>query len=58
MKICVFFTMIYPKINMNVVKTICLGNNLLPHIREKTDFPQHKPWQLPNVEANFKGCFP
>ena len=39
MKICVFFTMIYPKINMNVVKTICLGNNLLPHIEKKQISP-------------------
>ena len=33
-----------------------LGSNLLTHIRENTDFPWQKPWQLPSAEANFKGC--
>ena len=38
MKIFYFFTTIYPKININVLKTICLSNKLLMHIRENTDF--------------------
>ena len=37
-KISLLFTIIYPKIDMNVVKAIFLGNNLLMHIRENTDF--------------------
>ena len=50
------FTIIYPEINMNVVKTICLGNNLSKYIRENIDFPRQKPRQLPSAEANFGGC--
>ena len=46
--------MIYPEINMNVVKIICLNNNLSMHIRENTDFPGQKPQQLLNADANFK----
>ena len=48
------FTIIYPKINMIVVKTICLGNNLPMHIRENLDFPRQKLRQLSSVEANFE----
>ena len=33
-----------------------LGNNLPMHIRENTDFPRQKPWQLPSAAANFEGC--
>ena len=32
-------TIIYSKINMNVVKKKCLGNNLQTHIKENPDFP-------------------
>ena len=46
------FPIIYQKINVNVVKTICLGHNLPTHIRKNTDFNR----QLPSVEANFEGC--
>ena len=42
---------------MNVVKTTCLGNNLLMQIRENTDFPWQKPQQLPSAKANFGGWF-
>ena len=57
MEVCfLLFTIIYPKINMNVVMAICLGNNLSTHIRENTDFPRQKPQQLPIAEANFGGC--
>ena len=35
---------------MNIVKTICLSNNLLTHIKENTHFP----WQKLSVEANFE----
>ena len=52
MKIFLLFTIIYPKINMNAVKTICLSNNLPMHIRENTDFLR----QLPSAKANFEGC--
>ena len=43
------------KINMNVVKTICLGNNLAKHIRENKDFPRQKSRQLASAKANFEG---
>ena len=43
---------------MNVVKTICLGNNLPRHTKENTDFPQQTPQQLASAEANFEGCKP
>ena len=33
-----------------------LGNNLLTHIRENSDFPQQKPRQLLNGEVSFKCC--
>ena len=33
-----------------------LGNNLLTHIRENSDFPQQKPRQLSNGEVSFKCC--
>ena len=38
---CRFFTFYnnLSKINMNVVKAICLDNNLLTHMRENKDFP-------------------
>ena len=39
----IIYTVIHPNTNMNVVKTICLGNNLQIHIKENTDFP----WQMP-----------
>ena len=54
MKIFLLFTIIYPKINMNVVKAICLGNSLPTHIRENIDFPWQKPRQWPSVETNFE----
>ena len=44
-------TIIYSKINMNVVKEKCLGNNLQTHIKENPDFP----WQLLSAKANFEG---
>ena len=50
------FTTIYPKIDMNVVKLIPLGNNLPTHIRENTDFSRQKSRQLPSGEVTFKGC--
>ena len=43
---------------MNVVKTICLSNNLATHTKENTDFPQLMPQQLASAEANFEGCKP
>ena len=49
------FTITYQKINMNVVQTICLINNLPTHIRENIDFPQQKPCQLQSGKANFEG---
>ena len=51
-----FFTIIYGKINMNIVKNICLGNNLPTPIRENGDFPRQKLRQFPSAEANFEGC--
>ena len=33
-----------------------LGNNLLTHIRENSDFPKQKPRQLLNGEVSFKCC--
>ena len=51
-----FFTIIYQEINVNVVKTTCLSNDLLMHIRENTDFARQKPQQLPSAKANFEGC--
>ena len=54
-KIKIFFTIIDPRINM-LLGQFCLGNNLPTHIRENTDFPWQKPWQLPSAQANFKGC--
>ena len=54
-KIFLFFTIIYPKINIIVVKAICLGNNLPMHIRENAGFPWQKPQQLPSVKASFVG---
>ena len=56
MKIFYFLQQFIQKINMTVVKTTCLSNNLLMHIRENTDFPRQKPQQLPRAEANFEGC--
>ena len=44
-------TIIYSKINMNVAKKKCLGNNLPTHIKENPDFP----WQLLSAKANFEG---
>ena len=41
MKIFLLFTIIYSKINMNVVKTI---------------LPWQKPQQLLSAEVNFEGC--
>ena len=55
MKIFLLFRIIYPKININVVKTICLCNNLLTWIREITDFPQQKFQELLRAEINFEG---
>ena len=55
MKTFLLFTIIYSKININVVKIIRLGNNLPTHIREYTDFLWQKPQQLPSAKANFKG---
>ena len=49
------FAIIYQDINVNVVKTICLGNNFPMHIRENTDFHRQKPQQLLSADANFKG---
>ena len=40
MKIFLLFTIIFPKIDMNVVKTI--SSNLLTYIREKKRFPLAK----------------
>ena len=51
-----FFTIIYQEINVNVVKTTCLSNDLLMHIRENTDFARQKPQQLLSAKANFEGC--
>ena len=51
MKIFLLFTIIYSKINMNVVKQFCLGNNLPTHIRENTDFSRQKPQHLLSDEA-------
>ena len=56
MEIFLLFTIIYPKINMNVVKVIFLGNNLPMHIGENIDFLRQKPWKLSSAEANFEGC--
>ena len=55
MKIFLLFTIIYSKINMNVVKKI-IGNNLLSptHIRENTDFFRQKHQQLLSGEENFE----
>ena len=53
--VCYFFPIIYQNINVNVVKTICLGNNLATNIGENTNFPRQRPWQLPSAEANFEG---
>ena len=39
-----------------LLRQFCLGNKLLIHIKENTDFPWQKPWQLPNAEGNFEGC--
>ena len=39
-----------------LLKQFHLGNNLLTHIREDTDFPRQKPWQLPSAKVNFEGC--
>ena len=50
----ILFTITYQKMDVNVVKTICLSNNLSMHIRENTDFPRQKPRQLPSTEANFE----
>ena len=39
-KMKIFFsllTIIYPKIDMKLLKQFCLGNNLAAHIRENTD---------------------
>ena len=44
------FTILYSKINMNLV-------NLLTHIKEITDFLREKPRQLLSVEVNFGGYF-
>ena len=42
---------------MNTVKTISLGNNLLTHIRENTDFLRQKPQLLPSAKANVEGWY-
>ena len=39
-----------------LLRQFCLGNNLLTHITENTDFPQQKPQQLPSAKVNFDGC--
>ena len=39
-----------------LLRQFCLGNNLPTHIKENTDFPRQKPWQLMNAEANFECC--
>ena len=41
---------------MTDLKVTWLGNNLLMHITENTDFSQQKPQQLPTAEVNFEGC--
>ena len=51
------FTVIYPKMNMNVVKRqFCFDNNFPMHIKENTDFFWQRPQQLPSAEANLEGC--
>ena len=47
--ILLLFTIVYSKININVVNTM--------HITENTDFFRQKPRQLPSAEVNFEGCF-
>ena len=42
-KTFLLFTIVYSKININVIKTIRLRNNLPMHIRENTDFLHQKP---------------
>ena len=42
MKILLIFTIIYQKININIIKKICPGNNLPTHSKENTDFPRQK----------------
>ena len=37
-----------------LLKTFRLGNILLTHIRENTDFFRQKPRQLPSTEANLE----
>ena len=38
-----------------LLRQFYLSNNLLTHMRENTDFPRQKPWQLPGPEANLEG---
>ena len=42
MKILLFFTIIYQKININIIKKICPGNNFPTHSKENTDHPRQK----------------
>ena len=37
-------TIIYPKINIMLLRQFFLGNNLLMCTRENADFPWQKPW--------------
>ena len=54
MKIFYFLQQFIQKINMTVVKTTCLSNNLLMHIRENTDFPRQKPQQFQELKPILK----
>ena len=56
MKIFYFLQKFIWKLTWMLLRQFCLGNNLLMHIRENTDFPWQKPWQLSRAEVNFKGC--
>ena len=49
-----FLQLFTQKLTWMLSKQVRLGINLLTHIRENTDFPWQKPWQLPNAEANFQ----
>ena len=56
-EVFLLFAIFYPKINMEVVKTIFrLDNNLPTQIIENKGFPRQKSRQLPSAEANLEGC--
>ena len=56
MKTFLLFTIIYSKINLNVMKTIInyLGNKLPTHVRENTSLSRKKSRQLLSAEGNIE----